>query len=176
MAFSLDPTIARRFGREGVESVVRAEGQLAESEITGTDVGTRIHAVSRSIAELQADLARTEARLRTPNLEPEEKSRLDDQAQQLRDDIRAGSTVREEQQASLATTPMVFRYASGEPTLGQTLQDAGTSFLDSAYILLRVLITLLPWGIAGAFAWTVYHLIRRSLARRAAASGEDRAA
>jgi hypothetical protein len=173
LAFSLDPAIARRFGREGVESVVRAEGQLAESEITGTDVGTRIHAVSRSIAELQADLARIEARLRTPNLDPEEKSRLDDQAQQLRDEIRAGSTVREEQQASLATTPMVFRYASGEPTLGQTLQDTGNGFLDSAYILLRILITLIPWAIAGAIGWAAVIVVRRRLAARRAAAGQE---
>ena len=63
LAFKLDPALARLFGRQGVEAVVRAEGMLTESEISGTDVGTAIRAAGRSLAELQADLARIEARL-----------------------------------------------------------------------------------------------------------------
>jgi hypothetical protein len=172
LAFRLDPAIARQFGREGVEAVVRAEGMLRESEITGTDVGSQIHQTSRSIAELQADLQRLEARLRAPNLDPDEKARLEDQAQQLREDIRAGSVQRDEQQASLATTPMEFRYASGEPTLGQSLQDTGDSFLDSAAVLLRVLIALLPWAIAAAVIWAIVRYVRRRWFKRAGAAEE----
>lgn len=167
IAFKLDPAIARGFGREGVQSVVRAEGMLSESQITGTDVGAQIHETSRSIAELQADLTRIEAQLRQPNLAPEEKAELDGQAQQLREQIRAAGVEREDQQASLATTPMVFRYTSGEPTLGQSLADAGASFLDSAYVLLRVLIALLPWAVLAALVWAVVAYVRRGLRRRA---------
>ncbi len=173
LAFRVDPAIARRFGREGVESVVRAEGMLRESEITGTDVGTQIHAATRSIAELQADLQRLEARLRTPNLDPDEKARLDDQAQQLREQIRAGSAERDEAQASLATTPMEFRYASGEPTLGQSLQDAGDSFMTSLYVLLRVAIALLPWALAAGLIAAIIVYVRRRLARKAAAAESE---
>lgn len=165
LAFKLDPAIARRFGRDALAPVLGAEGALQESEITGTDVGSDIHAANRSIDELQADLARIEQRLRTPNIDPDEKSRLEDEAQQLREQIRAVSAQREEQQQSLATTPMVFRYASGEPTLGQAMQDTGASFLDSAYILLRVFIALLPWLVAAGLVWALVAYVRRRIRR-----------
>ena len=173
LAFKLDPAVARLFGRQAVARVVAAQGMLSESEITGEDVGTQIHAANRSIAELQADLQRIEARLRTPNLDLDEKARLEDQARDLRDTIRAGTAQRDEAQASLATTPMVFRYASGEPTLGQSLQDTGDGFLSSLYILLRVLIALLPWALAATLIAAIVIAIRRRLAKKAAAADAE---
>lgn len=173
LAFKLDPAAARQFGREGVEAVISAEGMLSESEITGTDVGTQIHAANRSIAELQADLQRIEAQLRAPRLDLDEKARLEDQARQLRETIRAGTARVDEAQASLATTPMVFRYASGEPTLSQSLQDTGDSFLDSASVLLRIVIALLPWALAaGLIAAIVLFVRRRWFPKKAAAEVE----
>ena len=172
LAFKLDPAVARLFGRNGVARVVAADGMLTESEITGEDVGTQIHAANRSIAELQADLQRIEARLRTPNLDPDEKARLEDQAQELRDTIRAGTAQRDEAQASLATTPMVFRYTSGEPTLGQSLEDSGNGFLNSAKALLTVLIVLLPWALAIGLIAAVIVYVRRRFAKKTAAAGE----
>ena len=126
LAFKLDPSIARLFGRQGVEAVVRAEGMLTESEISGTDVGTSIRAAGRSLADLQADLARIEARL-AGRIASGERESLEYEAQQLREQIRALRDSRSEQQESLATTPMVFRYGSGDlvpgfaqrPTLGR---------------------------------------------------------
>lgn len=172
LAFKLDPAIARQFGRDGVAAVIGAEGMLSESEITGTDVGTQIHAANRSIAELQGDLQRTEAQLRAPGLDLDEKARLEDQAQQLRETIRAGTAQREEAQESLATTPMVFRYASGEPTMGQSLRDAGDSFLDSASVLLRIVIALLPWAIAAALIAAIILFVRRRWFPKKAAETE----
>lgn len=169
LAFKLDPAIARQFGREGVAAVTGAEGSLIESEITGTDVGAQIHAANRSIAEMQGDLQRIEAQLRAPNLDLDEKARLEDQAQQLREAIRAGSAQREEVQQTLATTPMVFRYASGDPTLGQSLQDTGDTFLSSAAVLLRVLIALLPWALAAGIIAIIVLAVRRRLPKRKAA-------
>jgi hypothetical protein len=172
LAFKLDPAIARQFGREGVQGVLGAEGMLIESEITGTDVGTQIHAANRSIAELQGDLQRIEAQLRAPRLDLDEKARLEDQAQQLRETIRAGTAQRDEAQASLATTPMVFRYASGEPTLGQSLQDTGDSFLSSAYVLLRIVIALLPWALAAGLIAAIVLTVRRRWVKKAVAETE----
>jgi hypothetical protein len=153
--------------------VVRADGMLSESEINGTDVAPQIHQANRSIAELQADLQRIEGQLRATNLDPDEKARLDEQAQQLREQIRAGSAQRDEAQASLATTPMVFRYASGEPTLGQSVQDSAESFVDSAAILLRILIALLPWAIAAALIWAIVRYVRRRWFARTAPAEID---
>jgi len=168
LAFKLDPAIARVFGRQGVEAVVRAEGMLTESEISGTDVGTSIRAAGRSLADLQADLARIEARLagRIPSGERES---LEYEAQQLREQIRALRDTRSEQQQSLATTPMVFRYGSGDlvpgfaqrPTLKQALRQAGDNFVDGATMLLILVVTLLPWALAIALIWAIVLFVRR---------------
>jgi hypothetical protein len=168
LAFKLDPAIARLFGRQGVEAVVRAEGMLTESEISGTDVGTAIRAAGRSLADLEADLARIEARLgqRIPSGERES---FEYEAQQLRAQIRALRDTRSEQQESLATTPMVFRYGSGDlvpgfaqrPTLKQAMQRATDNFLDGATMLLILVITLLPWALALALIWAIVRFVRR---------------
>jgi hypothetical protein len=167
LAFKLDPAVARHFGREGVQAVVRAEGMLTESEISGTDVGTTIRAAGRSLAELEADLARIEARIRAAR--PADKSTLEYEAQQLRAQIRALRESRDAQQASLATTPMVFRYGSGDlvpgfgqrPTISQSLQRAGDNFVDGATMVLIVAITLLPWALALGLIWLGARAVRR---------------
>lgn len=153
LAFKLDPAVARHFGRAGVEAVVRAEGMLTESEITGADVGTDIRRAGRSIAQMTAELRRIEARLAQRGLSAEERSRLDYEAQQLRQSIRAFEASREEQQESLATTPMTFRYGSGdlvpdfdrEPSFGQALERALDNVAGGMLVLFVVVVTLLPW-------------------------------
>ena len=114
LALKVDPAVARLFGREAVGTVVQSEGMLTESEISGTDVGTAIRDAGRDIAEMEAELARREARLRQAGLAAGERSQLDYDIQQLRQQIRAAGESRDQQQESLANTPMTFRYGSGE--------------------------------------------------------------
>ena len=114
LAFKLDPAIARHFGRDGVEAVIRAEGMLTESEISGTDVGTGIRHAGRTIAQLNEELRRIEARLAGAASPPTSAAGSRYEAQQLRQPIRAAEANREEQQETLATTPMVFNYGSGD--------------------------------------------------------------
>jgi hypothetical protein len=168
LALKLDPAAARQFGREGVDAVVRAEGMLTESEISGTDVGTSIRAAGRSLADLQAELARIETRL-GQRIASGDRESLEYEAQQLREQIRSLRDTRSEQQESLATTPMVFRYGSGDlvpgfaqrPTLKQTMQRATDNFLDGATMLLIVVITLLPWLLALALIGAIVRFVRR---------------
>ena len=175
LALKLDPALARHFGRRGVDAVVRAEGMLTESEISGTDVDASIRAAGRGLAELEAELARLDARL-ARNLAAEERARLDYDAQQLRVQIRSLRDSREAQQESLATTPMMFRYGSGDlvpgfaerPTLGQTARRAGDTFVAAATMLLIVLITLLPWLAALALVWLAFRVVWRRLPAPAA--------
>jgi len=183
LAFKLDPAAARHFGREAIGVVVQAEGMLTESEISGVDVGTSIRAAGRGIAELEAELARIEARLRQ-GVRADERERLDYEAQQLRAQIRAIRESRNTQQESLATTPMVFRYGSGDlvpgfapaPTLSQSLEEAGESFMGGVYLLLRIVIALLPWALAlGLIAWIVALVRRRWFAKRAPATADTEA-
>jgi hypothetical protein len=182
LAFKLDPAAARAFGRDAVGVVVQSEGMLTESEITGEDVGTTIRQAGRGIAELEADLARIEARLRA-GVPASERGELTYQAEQLRAQIRALRETREVHQESLATTPMVFRYGSGDlvpgfaqpETLKQTLDRAWENFLNGGKILLVVLITLLPWAFALALVAAIVAFVRRRFMKRNAAATEPAA-
>jgi hypothetical protein len=185
LAFKLEPTIARRFGQAGVEAVAEAEGMLVESEITGTDVGTSIRTAGRSIAEMTEELRRLEAELARGGKSTVERQQLEYAAQQLRQSIRAQQATREEQQESLATTPMVFHYGSGEfvpghgrePSFRDAARRAWDNFVQGLIILFIVVVTLLPWALLALLIWWVFRLARRRLIRRAAgqapATAED---
>src|SRR3546814_8585545 len=62
LLFKLDPAIARRFGRDALSSVEKAEGVLAEARISGEDVGTQIDDSQRRSANIGSEIARLEAR------------------------------------------------------------------------------------------------------------------
>lgn len=173
LAFKLEPTIARRFGQAGAQAVVEAEGMLVESEITGTDVGTTIRAAGRNIEEMTEELERLEERLARGGISREERSRLEYEAQQLRQSIRATRATREDQQESLATTPMVFEYGSGDlvpgfdarPSFRSALQRAGDNFIGGVAILFIILVTLLPWLLLGLLVWWAARLVLRRVRR-----------
>ena len=174
LAFKLDPAIARRFGREGVDAVVRAEGMLTESEITGTDAATGIRNAGRSIAQLNEELRRIEARL-AGRLSADERSRLEYEAQALRQSIRAQESSRQEQAESLATTPMMFNYGSGQLVPGfdgdWTLAKAWSRALDNlasaGLAAMIIVITLAPWVLLGLLLWWAVVRVRRRFAKPA---------
>ena len=170
LAFKLEPAIARRFGRAGVDAVVRSDGMLVESEITGTDVGTTLRSAGRSIAELSADLQRIEAQLARGGMSAEERSRLEYEAQQLRQSIRAAEANRSDAQDSLATTPVVFRYGSrdtdGGPDLGLAIENAGDTIESSFAVLLVLVVTLLPWALLALLGWWIVRQVRSRFARK----------
>ncbi|HEY0012075.1 MAG TPA: hypothetical protein VGB79_04395 [Allosphingosinicella sp.] len=184
LQFKLDPSIARIFGREGVAVVAENQGMLVESQITGTDAGTQIRQAGRSIADLEADLARLEQRL-AGQLSRADRERLDFEAQQLRQTIRASRQNREDVAETLATTPMTFVYGSGDLVpgfdtprpFGDALEQAGDNFIDGVAVLFVILVTLLPWAFAALLGWFAYRAARRWRNRPAAApAGTDRAA
>ena len=168
LAFKLEPSLARRFGRAGVEAVTRAEGMLTESEISGTDVGTSIRAAGRNLAEMEADLRRLEAQLARRNLPSEERARIEYEAQQLRQSIRATRANREDQAESLATTPMVFQYGSGDLVPGfdtrspfrDALRTAGDNLVGGAALMLILVVTLLPWALIALLVWWAFRKLR----------------
>lgn len=164
----LEPSIARRVGREGVAAVLRADGSLVESEISGTDVGTGIRRAGRSIAQMEEELRRIEQRL-AGRLGTGERSDLEYQAQMLRQQIRAGQESRREAQDTLATTPMVFNYGSGNLVpgdaerrpLARVFEDAADTFLDVATLLLILVVTLGPWVLLAALLWWAVRRLRQ---------------
>ena len=171
LAFKLDPAIARRFGKQGIDSVAKAEGMLVDSEITGEDAGAAITLANRNEAGLAEELRKIEEQLARPGLKPAERAELQAQAQQLRQSIRANAASREERRESLATTPMTFAYGSGDlapgfdthPPLRKAIRDAADNFIGGASLLFVVVVTLLPWALLLALGWWAY---RRLVAPR----------
>lgn len=159
LAFKLDPAIARQFGKNGIEAVARAEGMLVDSEISGEDAGTDIERASRNVAELEEDLRRVEGQLARAGLRASERAELQMQADRIRESIRATRANREERRESLAKTPMVFQYGSGDVApgfdnrspLSAALERAGENLVHGFATLLVILVTLVPWAIVLGF-------------------------
>ena len=178
LSLKLDPAIARRFGQAGVEAVTRAEGMLVDAEITGTDVGTGIRTAVRNIAEMEEELRRIEAQLARGGTGAGQKSQLEYEAQQLRQSIRAARASRDEQQETLASTPMTFEYGSGDfepgfdtrPSFRRAADRAGETFMGGLYVLFVIAAFLLPWIVLGLLAWWLVRLIRRRFVGRTAAA------
>lgn len=170
LELKLEPGTARLFGRNAVDAVLQADGMLTENEISGIDVGTGIRQAGRTIAELNADLQRIEGRLARGDLAPGERAQLEDEARTVRDQIRALGESRDAQQETLATTPMVFQYGSGnlvpgyQPpvSLGEALARAGHNFMEGGKILLVGLITIAPWLLALLMLLGIGLFVRRS--------------
>src|SRR5436853_1054630 len=104
LAFKLDPALAREFGKQGIDAVVRAEGMLVDAEISGEDVGAKITAGKRDEGNLEEELKRVEAQLARPGLRGSERAELQIQAQELRERMRGSRDARLAQQEQLATT------------------------------------------------------------------------
>jgi hypothetical protein len=168
LAFKLDPTIARAFGRQAGEAVNRAEGMLVNAEITGEDVGSQISAATRTEGDLAEDLKRIEAQLARPGLGSSERAQLQAQAQQIREQIRVTRMNRSEQEKSLATTPMVFEYGSGDVAVGydgrskvsRAWHRAVENLIGGGIFILVALVTLLPWALLIALAIWLFRRLR----------------
>jgi Domain of unknown function (DUF4349) len=173
LAFQVDPAIAGQFSRESVQAVTAADGQLTESQINGADVGTSIQQAGRSITQIQADIARLEERLRARDINEYDKGQLEAEANELRGQLRDLRENRAADQHALTTTPIQFRYGSGNlapgpaqpTTLREALGDTGGDLMHSATVLLVILVRLFPWLLAGLLSWAAFVVIRRRLNR-----------
>ena len=177
LSFLVDPQIAGQFGRESIHAVEAADGSLAGNEITGTEIGTAIKANVGNLEELQAELARVEARLARRDVRRRERARLDDERSGLRAQIAELRATTDGQERRLATTPMLFRYGSGafapgpapRQTIGETAENAADSFLGGLNILAIVFVTLSPWLLLLLAIWAAVRFVRRRLAPAGAA-------
>jgi hypothetical protein len=162
MEFKLNPALALRFGRDATDLVARAEGKLETSAVAGEDVGSQIVDGDKSADGIKAELAKIEAQLKIPNLSKDVRSRLVDQAGELRAQLRSQSSRRDAQVESLATTPMVFTYEAGEAVMGfergtavQTGLTAGARSMEAITTALAFILGAFgPWLLlAGAGFW-----------------------
>ncbi|MFL6746598.1 MAG: hypothetical protein ACJ8FF_09390 [Sphingomicrobium sp.] len=170
LELKLDPAIARQFGKDASKVVSDAEGMLVDQQITGVDAGSSIERANRSRAELQDELDRVNRELGRSGLSSVVRDRLLSEAASLKAQIRALGEQKKADEESLAKTPMVFYYGSGNAIPGfdepQPLRHAfgraGYNFLSAIGILIILVGTLLPWVlIAGLAVWGFRRARRR---------------
>ncbi len=155
LAFKLDPAIARKFGREAIESVEKAEGVLADGNVTGTNVGGEIEDSQSRSAMLQSQLERLETRLKAKGLGVKERASLQERTEDLRKQLDGEQDGRRVGESKLAMTPVQFTYTSdgGVPGFGQenpfanAFDVAATSFATMISFVLLVLGGIAPWAL-----------------------------
>ena len=169
LSFLVDPAIAGQFGRESVHAVEAADGELADSQVSGTEIGTDLKRNTGNLEELRAEVTRIEARLAQGNVRAGERARLEEERQMLRGQIAELRDTTAGQERALATTPILFRYGSGDlapgparaPTVSEAFENATDSFRGAINMLLVILVTLSPWVLSGLGIWWLVRLFRR---------------
>ena len=153
LALSIDPLLARSFGREAIAVVEKQDGRLRYAEITGEDQNPALDEAARrqgnankTIAQLEADLAKAKSE--------NERVQIREQIRQLRAEIQSAQASQVESEAKIQRTPMTFSYAgggaSGRGFAGENpALEAWYLFVDSlatmVSIALKLLAVVLPW-------------------------------
>lgn len=173
LAFKLDPTLARAFGKQGIAAIEEAEGRLVDAEITGTDAGAEIARLAGERASARDELARIDRELARTNLPASERAELQRQRADLVAQIEQVQSAAGAQRDSLATTPMTFDYGSGPAVRGFDASAPLSSALDllagsaqaTLAFVLGALALLAPPGLVLAIGWLVWRWLRPRLRR-----------
>ena len=147
LLFKLDPTLARAFGKQGIDAITAAEGELVDAEITSTDAGAEIAKQQGLGAQAAAELQRIDGELKRTDLKSDERAELQNQRAAITDRITAAKASVGEQTESLANTPMEFDYESGPAIQGfdgsAPITSAANVFVGSAAVTIGFVLTLL---------------------------------
>jgi hypothetical protein len=150
MEFLLDPAIARKFGRDAISSVEKAEGVLATSNVSGENVGAEITNSQVRSAGIEAEVKRIEERLAGKGLANDERVELRRRAEELRDMLGSEKAQRRSGEARLATTPVAFNYSGnmgigGSGAFGEAWSASTGSMTTMLSLMLMLLGVVLPW-------------------------------
>jgi Domain of unknown function (DUF4349) len=150
MEFMLDPAIARKFGRDAIASVEKAEGVLATSNVSGDNVGADIASSQVRSAGLEAEVKRIEARLAGNGLAEDERVELRRRAEELREMMGGEKEQRRSGEKRLATTPVVFNYSGNmgigaDGSFGEAVAASTSSLMTMLSMLLLFAGVVLPW-------------------------------
>jgi hypothetical protein len=150
MQFMLDPAIARKFGRDAISSVEKAEGVLAKSNVSGDNVGEAIENSQVRSAGMEAELKRIETRLAGKGLAADERSELGRRAEEIRQMLGSEKQQRQAGERRIATTPITFNYSGnmgigGSDTFGDAWSASSSSMSTMLSVMLMFFGVILPW-------------------------------
>lgn len=162
--FLLAPDIAHAFANDGIAAVEKAEGKLANASVNGENAGDAIKLSQQNSAAVEAEIARIELRLGAPGLTKAERVELQQQIAGLREQLRGAAADRKSKEASIASTPVSFTYASeslvgGSNTFGRAAKASWSSLEGALAFAALVAGLALPWLLlAGltALAWRTW--------------------
>lgn len=155
--FLLTPDIAHAFANEGIAAVEKAAGKLSHASVSGENAGDAITLSQRNSAAVEAEIARLELRLQTKGLTRDERVELLQQVTRLREQQRGAAADRRAKEASIATTPVSFTYASeglvgGGGTFGRAASASWSSFETALSFVALIAGLALPWVLLGGAA------------------------
>lgn len=145
LAIKLAPSIARNFGKQGIEAVLKADGMLVNQEITGTELQSQIDRARENNQSIEDEIVRLERRLSALAPKAMERETIERRLAELRGEMRKTNVEIADTKDTLANTPMVFNYVSGGRIPGF---GPGTPVRDAAE------------DAAGGFVWVVATAIR----------------
>ncbi len=169
IAIRIAPALARVFGRDASRAIERGDGSVLDVEITGEDAGANIDAAGANRTAAEADRRAIDTRIAAAG--GTARAELERQRAALTYTIRAADADIAGQRASLAVTPMTFRYESGSAIVGygprSSLARARDLFLWSAdatfSAILSLLGILLPPALLAAIAALLFVGGRRTV-------------
>lgn len=161
LAFRLDPAAAREFGKKAGAAVTKAEGMIVDVDINAWDAGQQITDANVRSGRIEDDIAELDKQLQRPGLSNGERAQLTAERDRLRQALRATRDSGEAAAKSLATTPVVFNYGSGEVVPGfADAQPLSTSFRHAGALLMNTfgffivaLGALIPWILVVVLLW-----------------------
>lgn len=150
LTMTLDPTVARAFGKAAAQTVNAAHGTMTDATIAGTDAANGSGRGGVVLARLRDALANAESGARGATA-PEQKGLAIAKVDRLRSAIATIGDVDQGAAGATANVPVLFQYSSngGIPGIGAspaaTFESAGDTFLASLAGLLVVLAGIGPW-------------------------------
>lgn len=166
----LDPSIARQFGKNAIASTEKAGGRLVNAKFSGEDEGSSIRTATTKKTELAERIAEIERRLSTLGPGDRERTELQQQLDQLRQELAESKRQISASEEKLATTPMTFNYygKGGVPGFGgeNPIAEAWRMLVASTVTMISLLLTfvgaVLPWA---ALILLLVLLVRSKLGR-----------